>query len=40
LSSLLLRKVKELTGGLSLYANIELVYNNAKLAALITKELK
>jgi pseudouridine-5'-phosphate glycosidase len=34
----LLRKVKELTGGLSLEANIELVFNNAKLAAEIAKE--
>jgi len=34
----LLGKVKELTGGLSLKANIELVYNNAKLAAQIAKE--
>ncbi len=34
----LLGKVKELTGGLSLEANIELVYNNAKLAAKIAKE--
>jgi len=34
----LLSKVKELTGGLSLDANIELVYNNAKLAAVIAKE--
>ena len=33
----LLQKVKELTDGLSLEANIELVYNNAKLAALIAK---
>jgi len=33
----LLKKVKELTGGLSLEANIELVYNNAKLAAEIAK---
>ncbi len=33
----LLSKVKELTGGLSLEANIELVYNNAKLAAEIAK---
>lgn len=33
----LLQKVKELTGGLSLEANIELVYNNAKLAAEIAK---
>ena len=36
----LLGKVKELTGGLSLKANIELVYNNAKLAAQIAKEYK
>ncbi|MEN8124859.1 MAG: pseudouridine-5'-phosphate glycosidase [Bacteroidota bacterium] len=35
----LLGKVKELTGGLSLKANIELVYNNAKLAAQIAKAL-
>jgi len=34
----LLGKVKELTGGLSLKANIELVYNNAKIAAQIAKE--
>jgi pseudouridylate synthase len=34
----LLGKVKELTRGLSLEANIELVYNNAKLAAQIAKE--
>lgn len=33
----LLGKVKELTGGLSLEANIELVYNNARLAAQIAK---
>jgi len=36
----LLGKVKQLTDGLSLDANIELVYNNAKLAAQIAKELK
>jgi pseudouridylate synthase len=36
----LLGKVKELTGGLSLDANIELVYNNAKLAAQIASEFK
>lgn len=36
----LLSKVKELTGGLSLEANIELVYNNAKLAAQIAKAYK
>jgi pseudouridine-5'-phosphate glycosidase len=35
----LLSKVKELTGGLSLEANIELVYNNAKLAAEIASAL-
>jgi pseudouridine-5'-phosphate glycosidase len=29
----LLAKVKELTGGDSLHSNIELVYNNARLAA-------
>ena len=34
----LLGKVKELTDGLSLETNIELVYNNAKLAAQIAKE--
>lgn len=34
----LLGRVKEITGGLSLKANIELVYNNAKLAAEIAKE--
>ncbi len=33
----LLSKVKELTGGSSLQANIELVYNNAKLAAEIAR---
>jgi len=36
----LLGKVKELTNGLSLDANIELVYNNAKLAAQIAQEFK
>ena len=36
----LLGKVKELTGGLSLEANIELVYNNAKLAAQVAKAYK
>ncbi len=35
----LLAKVKELTGGKSLEANIQLVHNNAKLAAEIAKEL-
>jgi pseudouridine-5'-phosphate glycosidase len=35
----LLGKVKELTDGLSLNANIELVYNNAKLASKIACEL-
>lgn len=34
----LLSKVKEITGGLSLKANIDLVFNNAKLAAEIAKE--
>jgi len=34
----LLAKVKEITGGESLNANIELVYNNARLAAKIAKE--
>ena len=36
----LLGKVKELTDGLSLAANIELVFNNAKLAAQIAQEYK
>jgi pseudouridine-5'-phosphate glycosidase len=36
----LLSKVKELTDGLSLEANIELVYNNARLAAQIAKAYK
>lgn len=36
----LLGKVKELTNGLSLEANIALVMNNAKLAALIAQEYK
>lgn len=36
----LLGKVKELTDGLSLEANIELVYNNAKLAAQIAQVYK
>ena len=35
----LLGKVKELTKGLSLASNIELVYNNAKIAAEIAKDL-
>lgn len=34
----LLAKVKEITGGNSLIANIELVYNNAKLGAELAKE--
>ena len=34
----LLGKIKELTDGLSLEANIELVYNHAKLASKIAKE--
>ncbi|NUU99738.1 pseudouridine-5'-phosphate glycosidase [Marinitoga sp. 1154] len=35
----LLSKVKEITGGKSLESNIQLVYNNAKLAAQIAKDL-
>lgn len=35
----LLAKIKEITGGDSLKANLELVYNNAKLAAKIANEL-
>ncbi|MDL2292625.1 pseudouridine-5'-phosphate glycosidase [Acholeplasma sp. OttesenSCG-928-E16] len=35
----LLKRIKELTGGISLKANLELVYNNAMLAAQIAKEL-
>lgn len=35
----LLAKIKELTKGRSLEANLELVYNNAKLAAKVAKEL-
>ena len=35
----LLAKVKELTGGDSLESNINLVYNNAKLGALVANEL-
>jgi pseudouridine-5'-phosphate glycosidase len=35
----LLAKVKELTGGKSLEANIQLVLNNARLAALVGREL-
>ena len=35
----LLSKVKEITGGKSLNANIQLVYNNAKLAAEIAAEM-
>jgi pseudouridine-5'-phosphate glycosidase len=34
----LLAKVKELTGGDSLDSNIELVYNNAKVAAILAVE--
>jgi pseudouridine-5'-phosphate glycosidase len=34
-----LAKVKELTGGKSLEANIQLVLNNARLAALVGREL-
>jgi pseudouridine-5'-phosphate glycosidase len=36
----LLAKVKELTKGKSLEANLALVYNNAKVAAQIAKELE
>ena len=39
LTPFLLAKVKELTGGLSLDANIQLVLNNARLAALTAKQL-
>ena len=35
----LLDKIQKLTGGDSLEANIQLVYNNARLAAQIAKEL-
>jgi pseudouridine-5'-phosphate glycosidase len=35
----LLAKIKEITGGESLASNIQLVYNNAKLAAQIAKHL-
>lgn len=35
----LLAKIKEITGGDSLESNIQLVYNNCKLASLIAKEL-
>ena len=35
----LLAKVKELTGGDSLYSNIQLVFNNARLAARTAAEL-
>ncbi len=34
----LLAKIKEITGGNSLESNIQLVYNNAKVAALVAKE--
>ena len=36
----LLAKVEELTEGRSLAANIQIIYNNAKVAALIAKEIK
>ena len=36
----LLSRVKELTGGESLESNKQLVYNNAKLGALIASKLK
>ena len=35
-----LNRIKELTGGKSLEANINLVKSNARLASLIAKELK
>lgn len=35
----LLAKIKDITGGDSLVSNIELVYNNARLAAHIAKHL-
>ena len=35
----LLAKIKDITGGDSLASNIQLVYNNARLAALTAKEL-
>lgn len=35
----LLAKIKDITGGTSLDANIELVYNNAKIGSLIAKDL-
>ncbi|HSR04693.1 MAG TPA: pseudouridine-5'-phosphate glycosidase, partial [Proteiniclasticum sp.] len=34
----LLAKIKEITGGDSLESNIQLVYNNAKVAALVAVE--
>ena len=40
LTPYLLNKIKELTGGKSLKANIELVKNNARVAAKIAYELK
>lgn len=40
LTPFLLNKIKELTGGKSLKANIELVKNNAHLGAKIALELK
>ena len=39
LTPYLLNKIKELTGGKSLKANIELVKDNARVAAKIAKEL-
>ena len=39
LTPYLLNKIKELTGGKSLKANIELVKNNARVAAIIAREL-
>ncbi|TFG90039.1 MAG: pseudouridine-5-phosphate glycosidase, partial [Candidatus Atribacteria bacterium] len=40
LTPYLLNKIKELTGGKSLKANIALVKNNARVAAKIARELK
>ncbi|MEZ4952426.1 MAG: pseudouridine-5'-phosphate glycosidase [Saprospiraceae bacterium] len=39
ISPFLLKRIKELTGGESLKANIQLVLNNAKLAAAVAKEM-
>jgi pseudouridine-5'-phosphate glycosidase len=39
LTPYLLNKIRELTGGKSLQANVELIKNNARVAAKITREL-